>query len=134
METNYYKNANGYIATYPTKAIYAQGKRVPASVLVCGLGATTPHDPSSVAEKVFNHSQLGKAVSADSVPDAWREPLGLSKPKPEPRKVELVIHALPTFNGNPDELIVRILTWSAIVGWSTWLIALIVRLFIYPGA
>ena len=138
MQTNYYKNDTGYIAVYPTKAIYAQGKRIPPTVLICGLGAQTPYDPSTVAEKVFNHSQLGKAVSADSIPDAWRKPLGLSEavpPKPKPtRSVEVVVHALPTFSGNPDDLIIRFLTLTAIGGWSAWWLALLVRLFIYPSA
>jgi len=92
MQLKVYKNDSGYIVTYPRKAIYALGSRVPNSVLVVGRGPTVAGDPSSTTDQVFNAEKLGTEVAPTDVPTKWREPLGL----PVARKLKQVVKPRPT--------------------------------------
>jgi hypothetical protein len=72
-----YHNESGWIVTYPKRAIYRCGFQIPNSILVVGRGPTTPDDPDSTTDQVFDVTKLGTEMPLTAVPIKWREPLGL---------------------------------------------------------
>jgi hypothetical protein len=77
MKTYYYQTSDGYVVTYPEKAIYYHGTRISSNLLVCGRGPSVPNDPSTVADQVFKPAELGAAIDLYSIPYEWWLPLGI---------------------------------------------------------
>lgn len=118
MKTQYFKNAFGYNVVYPTVVIKSRGVKIPNSVLVAGKGPINAWDASSITDQVFKTNELGKQITPESIPDDWREPLGLNQTE---KRVEVDIK----FGGPTAAFMTRMMV-GGLVGFILYLVT---RLF-----
>lgn len=132
-----YHNESGWIVTYPERAIYRCGFQIPNTMLVVGRGPTTPDDPNSTTDQVFDATKLGTEMPLAAVPIKWREPLGL----PGARKIKQVVKPSLTrsrqdaweekmlnFKNLQDEYFVKILAYGFLFGCVGLVIDIVRRL------